>query len=123
MRHVARPDGRTNGQFVRIGVNSGVALVGNVGSAERLSYTAIGDVVNVASRLEALGKELNAEILISEETRKLAGPAIVTRSHGAASVKGRTSKVKVFELLGLGGPASVEPGEDAHAGRSMSHSS
>jgi class 3 adenylate cyclase len=115
MHHVARPDGRTNGQFVRIGINSGVALVGNVGSAERLSYTAIGDVVNVASRLEALGKELNAEILISDETRKLAGPAIVTRSHGAAALKGRTSKVKVFELLGTDEPASVEPREDAHA--------
>jgi class 3 adenylate cyclase len=115
MHHVARPDGRTNGQFVRIGINSGVALVGNVGSVERLSYTAIGDVVNVASRLEALGKELDAEILLSDDTRKLAGPAIVTRSHGAAPVKGRTSKVKVFELLGLSDPASVEPGEDAHA--------
>jgi class 3 adenylate cyclase len=115
MHHVARPDGRTNGQFVRIGINSGVALVGNVGSAERLSYTAIGDVVNVASRLEALGKELNAEILISDETRKFAGPAIVTQSHGAAALKGRTSKVKVFELLGTDEPASVEPREDAHA--------
>lgn len=115
MRRVARPDGRTNGQLVRIGINSGMALVGNVGSAERLSYTAIGDVVNVASRLEALGKELNAEILISEETRRLAGPQIVTRSHGAAPVKGRTGKVKVFELLSLGGAAAEEPGEDEHA--------
>jgi len=115
MRQLARPDGRMSGQFVRIGINSGIALVGNVGSVERLSYTAIGDVVNVASRLEALGKELDAEILMSDETRKLAGPAIVTRSHGAAPVKGRTSKVKVFELLGLDGPASLEAGEDEHA--------
>jgi adenylate cyclase len=115
MRHVARPDGRTSGQFVRIGINSGVALVGNVGSAERLSYTAIGDVVNVASRLEALGKELNAEILMSDETRKLAGPSIVTQSHGAAAVKGRTSKVKVFELMGVNDAGLVEPAEAAHA--------
>lgn len=115
MHHVARPDGRTDGQFVRIGINSGVALVGNIGSSERLSYTAIGDVVNVASRLEALGKELNAEILISEETRKLAGPAIVTRSHGAAPVKGRTSKVRVFELLRLDDRESEGLGETNHA--------
>jgi class 3 adenylate cyclase len=115
MRQVARPDGRKDGQFVRIGINSGVALVGNIGSSERLSYTAIGDVVNVASRLEALGKELNAEILISEDTRKLAGPAIVTRSHGAAPIKGRTSKVKVFELLRLDDGGSEGRGETNHA--------
>jgi adenylate cyclase len=94
---------------VRIGINSGVALVGNIGSSERLSYTAIGDVVNVASRLEALGKELKAEILISEETRKLAGPQVVTRSHGAAAIKGRTSTVKVFELVRLEEAASQKP--------------
>ncbi|WP_368911851.1 adenylate/guanylate cyclase domain-containing protein [Taklimakanibacter deserti] len=115
MQWVARPDGRKDGQFVRIGINSGIALVGNIGSSERLSYTAIGDVVNVASRLEALGKELNAEILISEDTRKLAGPAIVTRSHGAAPIKGRTSKVMVFELLRLAEKKSEEPGEIQHA--------
>lgn len=112
MSQVARPDKRTAGQFVRIGINSGVALVGNIGSVERLSYTAIGDVVNVASRLEALGKELKAEILISEATRKLAGPQVVTRSHGAAPIKGRTGAVNVFELLRLEEPAvAEEPGE------------
>ncbi|MGE0239345.1 MAG: adenylate/guanylate cyclase domain-containing protein [Parvibaculaceae bacterium] len=115
MRQIARPDGRTEGQFVRIGINSGVALVGNIGSAERLSYTAIGDVVNVASRLEALGKELNAEILISDMTRKLAGRQIVTRSHGMAPIKGRTSKVKVFELLHLDDAATDDVGDATHA--------
>lgn len=101
MSQVTRPDGRNEGQFVRIGINSGMALVGNIGSSERLSYTAIGDVVNVASRLEALGKELNAEILISAATRELAGPHVVTRSHGAAAIKGRTNTVQVFELIDL----------------------
>jgi adenylate cyclase len=115
MRQVTRPDGRTDGQFVRIGINSGVSLVGNIGSAERLSYTAIGDVVNVASRLEALGKEFNAEILISEETRKLAGPQIVTRSHGTAAIKGRTSKVKVFELMRLDDAATEKAQEAEYA--------
>lgn len=112
MREVTRPDGRRGGQRVRIGINSGVALVGNVGSAERLSYTAIGDVVNVASRLEGLGKELEAEILISEETCKLAGRSLVTRPHGEAPLKGRTSKVRVFELVDF-----ISDSELAHAAR------
>jgi class 3 adenylate cyclase len=115
MHHIARPDGRTSGQFVRIGINSGVALVGNIGSAERLSYTAIGDVVNVASRLEALGKELDAEILMSEATWKLAGPQVMARPHGAAAIKGRTSTVKVFELLRLEESTSAETGKAMHA--------
>jgi adenylate cyclase len=115
MRDVLRPDGRVTGQLVRIGINSGIALVGNVGSADRLSYTAIGDVVNVASRLEALGKEFNAEILISEQTRKLAGPGVITKSHGAAVVKGRTSKVRIFELLGLESAVSEETEGIVHA--------
>lgn len=115
MRGVIRPDGRTGGQLVRIGINSGVALVGNVGSCERLSYTAIGDVVNVASRLEGLGKDLDSEILISEETCKLAGPGLMTRPHGAAPLKGRTSKVRVFELVDISLDRSDLAGEVAHA--------
>ena len=59
------------------------------------------------------------EIYAYEKTRELddqkTGPQIVTRSHGAAPVKGRTGKVKVFELLSLDGTAAEEPGEDEHA--------
>jgi adenylate cyclase len=116
MQEIDRPDGRKSGQFVRVGINSGIALVGNVGSVERLSYTAIGDVVNVASRLEGLGKELGAEILISDQTRKLAGQSLITKAHGAALLKGRTSKVKVFELVGFETDLPDVSAEVAHAG-------
>jgi class 3 adenylate cyclase len=101
MHQLARPDGRMDGQKVRIGINTGVALVGNIGSDERLSYTAIGDVVNVASRLEALGKELGSEITVSKATRDIVGPTAAFRSLGETAVKGRAAEVEVFELVGF----------------------
>jgi class 3 adenylate cyclase len=103
MRALARPDGRAGAPSVRIGINSGVALIGNVGSAERLSYTAIGDVVNVASRLEALGKTFEVEILISEATRAQCGTAIAVRSLGATAVRGRAEPLQIYELVAMAG--------------------
>ena len=103
MRALPRPDGRQSAPSIRIGINSGVALIGNVGSAERLSYTAIGDVVNVASRLEALGKTFEAEILISEATRAHCGTAIMVRPLGATAIRGRAEPLQIFELVALAG--------------------
>jgi class 3 adenylate cyclase len=102
MHKLPRPDGRIEGQKVRIGINTGTALVGNIGSAERLSYTAIGDVVNVASRLEALGKELGSEITVSKATRDAVAPRAIFRALGETTVKGRAAEVEVFELLEMG---------------------
>jgi class 3 adenylate cyclase len=109
MRCLPRPDGRKSPPAVRIGINTGVALIGNVGSTERLSYTAIGDVVNVASRLEALGKEYDVEIVISEATAERCGTDVKVRALGASAVRGREKPLQIYELIGVTEGAEIEP--------------
>jgi adenylate cyclase len=97
-----RAEAGTAGTFqIRIGLNTGSCVVGNVGSINRINYTAIGDSVNVAARLEAANKELGTAILASESTVHAAGKGFLTRSLGAIHVKGRVESVTVHELIGL----------------------
>jgi adenylate cyclase len=83
---------------VRIGINSGTALVGNIGSAERLSYTAIGDAVNLASRLVGVAKENGVEIVLSGETFDRTCGQLNARSLGETAVRGKSQPVPVFTL-------------------------
>ena len=91
---------------VRIGIHSDVVLVGNIGSLERMSYTVMGDGVNIAARLEGLNKELGTRICISKTVVRDAGERLKLRALDHVSVKGRKSTIEVFELLGL---APAEP--------------
>jgi adenylate cyclase len=94
---------------VRIGVNSGDMLVGNIGSEVRLNYTVIGDAVNVASRLEGANKEYSTEIIIGEETRRLAGDRIDVRELDRLMVYGRAGGIAIYELLGMAEPGAMPP--------------
>jgi adenylate cyclase len=85
----------------RFGVHTGEAVVGNVGSSDRMSYTAIGAMVNISSRLEALNKRYGTQILVSGAVRAAVGQACVLRSVDLVTVKGASQPIEVFELLGL----------------------
>jgi adenylate cyclase len=86
---------------IRIGINSGRMIVGNIGSELRLNYTVIGDTVNVASRLESANKQYGTRILIGTETKRLVGDVVLTRETDSIAVYGRTEGLAVYELIGL----------------------
>lgn len=81
----------------RFGVHTGPAVVGNVGAEDRLQYTAMGDTINVASRLEGLNKEFGTSILVSRQTRDMCADLFEFVSIGEVRVKGRGEPVEVFE--------------------------
>jgi len=85
----------------RFGLHSGEAIVGNIGTSERINYTVIGNVVNTAARLQALNKVYGTSIIISESVHEKIGPRFVTRPLDFIAVKGRVNAITIFELAGL----------------------
>jgi adenylate cyclase len=85
----------------RIGINTGVAVVGNMGSATRLNYTAMGDSVNLAARLEGANKAYGTRILVGEGTVANMVPGIVVREIDLLAVKGKDRPVRVYEAVGF----------------------
>ena len=92
----------------RIGLNSGEALVGNIGSRRRFNYTVMGDMVNLASRLEGANKFFATTIIASETTMTLTGGAFVWRELDTICVKGRVSAIRIYEPLAAEGELTPE---------------
>jgi class 3 adenylate cyclase len=82
-----------------VGVNTGPALVGNIGSAELRNFTALGDTTNVAARLQTYAQE--GTVVIGARTLELVHDVAQVRSLGTADLKGKSTPTPVFELIGL----------------------
>jgi adenylate cyclase len=86
---------------IRIGLNCAEVLVGNIGSSDRFSYTAIGDGVNVAARLEGMNKTFGTTICVSDSVFNAVASEIVARPLRHVQVKGRKQDFMIYELVGL----------------------
>jgi adenylate cyclase len=84
---------------IGIGLNSGDMVAGNIGSDTIMSYTVIGDAVNLGSRLESLNKEYGTHIIISDATRARLKGRYDMRPLGTVTVKGKSEAVAIFEVL------------------------
>jgi adenylate cyclase len=86
---------------VRIGLNTGEMIVGNMGGVDRFDYTVIGDSVNLGSRLESANKQYRTNIMISEHTYRQVKGEVVARELDVLVVAGKTEPVHVYELVGM----------------------
>ena len=93
----------------RFGIHSGEAVVGSVGAVDRLQYTAMGDTINVASRLEGMNKEHGTTILASREVYDKCHDTILFRPLGEVHAKGREEEIEIYEVAGLREAVTATP--------------
>jgi adenylate cyclase len=98
-----------------VGINTGEMVVGNMGSKDRLIYTAVGDPVNVASRLESLSKEYGVHVVVGEAALAAAPGVFVHRFLDLVAVKGRAEPLRCYELLARTG--ALDPAAERRLGR------
>ncbi|PIX16282.1 MAG: adenylate/guanylate cyclase domain-containing protein, partial [Elusimicrobia bacterium CG_4_8_14_3_um_filter_50_9] len=84
---------------IGIGINSGEAIVGNVGSEKKVEFTVVGDSVNIASRLESNSKK--GQILIGKNTYKRVKDYITAKKLGCIEMKGKTNQIEIYEVKGF----------------------
>jgi len=87
--------------FTRMALNSGNVLVGNIGTQQRMNYTVMGDVINLAAHLQQVSKLYRVPILLTEETNKRVEGKFLTRYLDTCEVPGKKAKVKIYELIAL----------------------
>jgi adenylate cyclase len=98
LREKWRSEGVSGDLDAGIGINLGIATVGNLGSTRRFDYTLVGDAVNAASRIEQLNKEYKSHIIISETTKAQLTISVPTKDLGDVQVRGRERPIRVYEV-------------------------
>ena len=93
---------------IRIGIATGNVTIGNIGSEDFKGFTVMGDIVNLAARLESINKVYGTNIIIDQNTYELTKASLETREMDTIRVKGKEESVKIYELLALSGCLSEE---------------